>query len=77
MEKKSQDFSMDDVMRIANSPAGQQLISYLQQHGGQDLKNAISKANAGDLTGAKQQLSSILSTKEAQNLLKQLEALHE
>jgi len=70
-------YDFSQLMHLAQSPAGQQLISYLQQHGGQDLKNAISKANAGDLTGAKQQLSSILSTKEAQNLLKQLEALHE
>lgn len=70
-------YDFSQLMHLAQSPAGQQLISYLQQHGGQDLKNAINKANAGDLTGAKQQLSSILSTKEAQNLLKQLEALHE
>ena len=70
-------FDMSQLMRLAQSPAGQQLLSYLQQHGGQDLKNAVDKANTGDLSSAKQQLSSILSSKEAQKLLKQLEGFHE
>lgn len=70
-------YDMSQLIQLAQSPAGQQLISYLQQHGGQDLKNAVNKANTGDLQGAKQQLSSILSSEEAKKLLKQLEAFHE
>ena len=30
MQKNSQDFSMEEVMRLAKSPAGQQLLAMLQ-----------------------------------------------
>ena len=36
MEKKSQDFSMEEVMKLAKSPAGQQLMAMLKQ---QDSNN--------------------------------------
>ncbi|MBR2421004.1 MAG: hypothetical protein IKB09_01465 [Oscillospiraceae bacterium] len=66
-------YDMSQLMQLAKSPAGQQLISYLQQHGGQEFRNAMAKAGTGDFHAAKQQLSLLLSSDEAQNLIKQLE----
>ena len=60
MEKKSGDFSMQEVMRLASSPAGKQLIAMLQQ------------AKSGDYSNAGQTLSGMLSTPEAQKLLREL-----
>ena len=72
MEKKSQDFSMEDVMRIAKSPAGQQLIAMLQREDSTKLQQAVSQAQTGNLSQAGQTLSSILSSPEAQQLIKKL-----
>lgn len=63
------------LLRLAQSPAGQQLLSMLQQSGGNELQNAITKASAGDYSDAKKTLSALLSTPEAQALLKQMEEI--
>lgn len=72
MEKKSQDFSMDDVMRIANSPAGQQLISMLQQADSASLQEVSRQANAGNYDQASHILNQMLSSPEAKDLIKTL-----
>lgn len=66
-------YDMSEILRLAQSPAGQKLLSLLQQSGGAQLQNAISSASNGDYTQAKQTLSSLLADPEAQKLLKQLE----
>lgn len=68
---KSPDYSQ--ISKIAQSTAGQQLIAFLQKNGGQALQNAIEKAASGDYADAKQAISTLLSTREAQLLIKQLE----
>ena len=70
MQKKSQDFSMEDVMRLAQSPAGQQLIAMLQQKDNAKLQQAVTQAKTGDYTLATQTLSAMLSSPEAKELLK-------
>ena len=72
MEKKSQDFSMDEIMRVAKSPAGQQLIAMLQKQSSTKLEQAVSQAKTGDYAQASQTLSTMLSSPEAQKLLKEL-----
>ena len=72
MEKKSQDFSMEDVKRIAKSPAGQQLMALLQQRDSDALAQATAQAKAGNYAQAGQTLSAILSSPEAQKLMKEL-----
>lgn len=69
--QQTPDFSQ--LLKLAQSPAGQQLLSMLQQSGGAELQNAISKASTGDYSDAKKTLSSLLSTPEAQALLKKME----
>lgn len=63
---------MTELLRIVQSPAGQQLISALQQSGGKELQSAMAKAAAGDYSQAQKTISAFLSTPEAQQLLKQL-----
>lgn len=65
-------YDMSEIMRLAQSPAGQQLMALLQRSGGKEMEEAVSKASAGDLESAKKSISSLLSSPEAQKLLKQL-----
>ncbi len=73
MEKNSQNFSMDEAMRLAKSPAGQQLISLLRHTNGGELQKAMDLASAGDMKGASKILNALLSSNDqAQALLDQL-----
>ena len=72
MEKKNQDFSMEEIMRMAKSPAGQQLIAMLKQRDNTKLEQAVSQAKSGDYSQATQTLKTMLSSPEAQQLLKDL-----
>lgn len=72
MQKKNQDFSMEEVMRLANSPAGQQLLAMLKQGDSAKLEQAVTQAKTGDYSQAGQTLSTMLSSPEAQKLLKEL-----
>ena len=72
MQKKNQDFSMEEVMRLAKSPAGQQLLAMLKQQDSVKLEQAAAQAKTGDYTQASQTLSAMLSSPEAQKLLKEL-----
>ncbi len=73
MEKKSQDFSMKEAMRLANSPAGKQLAALLQQADQQVLDNAIRQAQQGNYENAAQQLRDLMASPQAQALLRELE----
>lgn len=64
---------MGELIRMAQTPAGRQLIALLQSQGGTKLQQAISNAASGDYTRAKEVLSDLLSAPEAQALLKELE----
>ena len=64
---------MGQLMRLAQSPAGQQLIALLQQRGGDRLSAAIALASAGDYQQAKALLSDLLAQEDAQALVKALE----
>lgn len=72
MQKKSQDFSTEDIMRLAKSPAGQQLIALLRQGDPAKLQQAVTQAQSGDYTNASQTLNDLLSSPQAQKLLNQL-----
>lgn len=72
MQKNSQDFSMQEVMKLAKSPAGQQLLALLQDSDGGQMEQATKLAAAGDYAKAAKMLESVLSSDEAQKLIKQL-----
>ncbi len=64
---------LSQIMKLAQSPAGQKLIALIQNKSNGELEQAMRKANQGDYSGAKDALSSLLSSPEAQKLIKQLE----
>ena len=73
MQKNSQDFSIQDAMRLAKSDAGQRLLAILKQSDGQQLEKARDSATTGDYSGAMQALSSLLEREDVRRLLKQME----
>ena len=68
MDKNSQNFSVDEVKKFAESPAGQQLMAMLQRADSE----AVRQARAGNYEDAMKRLSGFLQTPEAQQLLKNL-----
>ena len=72
MVKKSEDFSMDEALRLAKSPAGQQLLAMLRQADSGQLQQAVQQANAGNYTSAQQTLQSLLDDPQVKLLLQQL-----
>ena len=72
MQKKSEDFSMQEALRLAQSPAGQQLLAMLKQSNNEQVKQAGQQARAGDYNAAMETVRAFLSTEEGQALFKQL-----
>lgn len=65
-----------EAMRLAQTPAGRQLLQMLQSSNDPQLQNAMASAASGDYSAAKQALSAILSNPEAQKLLRQMGGNH-
>ncbi len=72
MQKNSQNFSMQDAMRLANSEAGQRLLAILKQSDNGQLQQAMAQAEAGNYATVQQALRSLLENNEVQALLKEL-----
>jgi len=70
--EKPSSFSIQEAMRIASTPQGQQLIAALKKNSGNDLENALRKAQTGDYTEARNAITSLMDTPEIKALLKQL-----
>lgn len=77
MQNKPDNFSMQDAMRLANSPAGKELIAALRSSGGSDLTQAQQAVAKGDYESAKQSLSQILKSPQIQAILKEMEKNNE
>ena len=61
-----------EAMRLAKTPAGQQLMNMLQQNNSEELRHAMEKAAAGDMVQAKQAVSAMLKDPQVQKLLEQM-----
>ena len=72
MQKNSENFSIQDAMRLASTPAGQELLSLLRRNDSAQLQQAAQLASAGNYTQAQQLLSGFLRDPEVQQLLFQL-----
>jgi len=70
MEQKP---DLNQIMKIAQSPAGQQLLNMLRNQDSQALQTAAQMAAAGNYHQAKSLLSGMLANPEAKELLRQLE----
>ena len=64
--------SMQEVLRLASTPAGQQLIALMRQQGGRRFQKAMEDAASGNYAQAKQEIESMLADPKAQQLLKEL-----
>ncbi len=72
MQNKSNDFSMQDALRLAKSPAGQQLLALLKQTDSSRLQQAAEQAGSGNMEQAKLTLSQLLASPQVQKLLEEL-----
>ena len=62
---------IQDAVRIARTPQGQQLIRTLQEKGGANLQQAVQRSAAGDIGQAKAVLEQLLADPETRKLLEQ------
>ena len=76
MEKKSQDFSVQEAKRLASTPEGQKLMSLLQQKDNGQLQKAMEAVSAGNYKDAGTMLQSLLASPEAQQLIRKLGEKH-
>ena len=60
MQKNSQDFSTQEALRLAQTPAGQQLLAKLQQADPRQLQKIAQQASTGDYANAAAELNSLL-----------------
>lgn len=72
MSNNGNSISLEDIQKIAASPAGQKLIQTLQQTKSTELQQAAEKAAAGDFLSAKQALATLLQDPQVKNFLDQL-----
>ena len=73
MQKNSQEFSMEEAVRLAQTPAAQQLLATLRDTDQAQLRKAADMASTGDYKAASQIVKQVLSTPEIQALLKKME----
>ena len=72
MHKDFHNISPEDAMRIANTPAGQQLIDMLKKTDNNLIQDAVKQASAGNMEQMKKTLAPLLASQEIQKLLRQL-----
>lgn len=65
--------NLSQALRLAQSPAGRQLLTLLKNTDGAALQAAMDQASAGNYDAVKDTLKDTLSNPEIQALLKQLE----
>jgi len=73
MQKKSDDFSVQEAMRLAKTPAGQQLLAILKQEKGDKLQSIIRLAQEGNIQAAGNALQDVFSSPSAKELIRELE----
>ena len=69
---KNHDDAISEVMRMAQTPAGQKLIQILQQQGGNALQSSLQKAKEGDTGEIQKILSRLMDDPEARYWIEQL-----
>ena len=72
MDEKSQKALMQEAMRIAASPQGQQLLSMLNQSQSDKLGKAMANYKAGNTQEAKRILEEFLASAQGKKILEQM-----
>ncbi len=73
MEKNSANFSVEEAMKLAATPAGQQLVAFLRQQNSTALQQAAQQATTGNMGGAQQALSQLLGDPRVRELLTKIQ----
>ncbi len=77
MQSQPDKKAIQEALRLANSPAGQQLLKVLNSQRGEIMEKARQQAQQGDLEQAKATLSQVLQSPQVQQLLKEMEKRNE
>lgn len=72
MRKNSSKLSMDEARRLAETPAGKQLVSKLQSADPKAMEQALGQLAAGNAENAKELLLPLLQDPQITALLQQL-----
>ena len=72
MQKNSDNLSIHDAMKLAKSPAGQQLFAALRSKDSTAIDKVMEQAATGDYSQIKNTLSSLLDSPEIKAMLDQL-----
>ena len=72
MEKEPGNINLSELMKSANSAAGQELLSLVQNKKDEKFDEAMQQAQSGDFSQAQEIISKILSTPEAEALMKKI-----
>ena len=72
MQKNSDNFSIQEAMKLASTPSGQELIAALHQSDMGQIQKAAELANDGDYAQAQRMLSELLQDPKIQLLLSKL-----
>ena len=72
MQNNSQNFSIPDMKRIAQSQAGKELLSLLKQENSAELEQIANLASSGNISQAKNILQQMLNSSEAHRLIQKL-----
>ena len=73
MKQNSDNFSVEEAIRLASTRQGQQLLSMVKQAGGANLQRA---AATGDVEAVKAALGPLLATPQFRALVEELEGKH-
>ena len=72
MENNFDPNSLQQAMRMANTPAGKQLMGLLQQADPAAMQQAIKQASAGDFSQVAKTLAPLMASEDIRSLLKQM-----
>ena len=72
MQKNSDNFSMEEAMRMARSDTGKELYALLQKQNSAALQQAMADANAGNMGAVKKTLESLMASEEVRKLIKKM-----
>jgi hypothetical protein len=72
VRKNSDDFSINDAIKLAQSPAGKQLFAQLQAQNPSILEQAMTQAANGDYEQVKATMANLLKDPAIQALLRQM-----
>lgn len=72
MQNKQENFSMQDAMRLANSPAGKELLALLKESSDGTVEQARKQAEHGDFEQVKKTLAEVMKNPNVQKLLEEM-----